>query len=1001
MKSMIFLTRALLLGSAPISAFTLAGAAQAQEVAPEATTGDIVVTGVRAAQEKGIDLKRRSAEIVDAIVAEDIGKLPDVTIADSLQRVPGVQISRTAGEGGRVVIRGAPQVLGTLNGERFINAETIVNSEANFTDIPASLVNGVVVYKSQNASLTDGGVGGVVDLQTIRGLTLKDGLTANIRGELGFGSMVGGVDKKVDGLIGYKPTDDIGMSLGFSYGKSRLASSFQSVELDLVDEYSTWFTPNSVDLNGDGDLADDFLIPNGWNTYVNSRETNRERFGLAYNFNARLNDQLELVADVLYNSMDEKAFGQQLFVNGNFGGRSSLPAYSQATGLPSVLSSVDISDLTEYRHNLVTSFNGLTNGLRAGVQSNLRKTEAINTNLELRFKNDDGFSGSVRWVYGHGTRDSRDMTVAQQTSSAQIAQTEGGEAVNINPGSIPETLSYPFSIGMGKNALYYNIGDELASLAADPAAWYVHSSWLERTKTKSTQNILRGDGKWENEDDTLSLSFGARYSNRDMDVVREDYFSPSGFGNGVLTKYGEAGYAIGKFIGGTGSALTYDPLPVYGLDSSTLASYVKNVSDFGPVGGLNVTLPLINAKALTDPEAFRDMLYGEGQYIVAPDRTYGVKEKQLSAYMQVNFKGDLSDTIAMSGNVGVRVVNTKLNVRQNIVQSGLLNPDIIVGVDPNHSAYVDLGDRNTKTSRTKALPSINFNVDVGSKLRLKAAYYETQALQPLENLGRSEITFYNTEQIGEDFQRVSSVQRLGNPELEPWFARSGSIAAEWYPNGNTILSLGAFKTQIESYTYQNQSSIMVPDSDGVVRNGATLLTIAQGKGASYYGVEFGYQQSFTFLPSFLKYLGTSITYTFSPSQAGRDAATGEKLILADGSDAPFNDTAKHQVNAVLWYQDSKFQARIAANYLSKLYQGTYGHWSFTPTTGTAGVANWQRPTLYLDFGASYDVNENLQIFVNGSNLTEEAPVNYAFNKAFKHTYNQFERVITAGFRAKF
>ncbi|KAK0349886.1 hypothetical protein LTR94_031265, partial [Friedmanniomyces endolithicus] len=198
---------------------------------------------------------------------------------------------------GRVVIRGAPQVLGTLNGERFINAETIVNSEANFTDIPASLVNGVVVYKSQNASLTDGGVGGVVDLQTIRGLTLKDGLTANIRGELGFGSMVGGVDKKIDGLIGYKPTDDIGMSLGFSYGKSRLASSFQSVELDLVDEYSTWFTPNSVDLNGDGDLADDFLIPNGWNTYVNSRETNRERFGLAYNFNARLNDQLELVAD--------------------------------------------------------------------------------------------------------------------------------------------------------------------------------------------------------------------------------------------------------------------------------------------------------------------------------------------------------------------------------------------------------------------------------------------------------------------------------------------------------------------------------------------------------------------------------------------------------------------------------------------------------------------------------------------------------------------------------
>jgi iron complex outermembrane recepter protein len=284
---------------------------------------------------------------------------------------------------------------------------------------------------------------------------------------------------------------------------------------------------------------------------------------------------------------------------------------------------------------------------------------------------------------------------------------------------------------------------------------------------------------------------------------------------------------------------------------------------------------------------------------------------------------------------------------------------------------------------------------------VKAAYNETQALQPLENLGRGEITFYNTPQIGETFQRVSSVQRLGNPKLDPWYARSFSVAAEWYPNDSTILSLGAFKTQIESYTYQNQSSIAVPDSDGVVRNGATLLTIAQGEGASYYGLEFGYQQSFTFLPGFLKNLGTSLTYTYSPSQAGRDAATGQKLILADGSDAPFNDTAEHQVNAVLWYQDDRFQARIAANYLTDLYQGTYGHWSYTPPAGTAGVGNYQRGTLYLDFGASFDVTENFQVFVNGSNLTEEAPVNYAFSKQFKHTYNQFERVISAGIRAKF
>ena len=108
---------------------------------------------------------------------EDIGKLPDVTISDSLQRVPGIQISRDAGEGSFVSIRGAPQVMATMNGERFITAENMLDSNVSFQDIPASLVTGVNVYKSQNASITDGGLGGLIDLQSIRALKLQDGLT--------------------------------------------------------------------------------------------------------------------------------------------------------------------------------------------------------------------------------------------------------------------------------------------------------------------------------------------------------------------------------------------------------------------------------------------------------------------------------------------------------------------------------------------------------------------------------------------------------------------------------------------------------------------------------------------------------------------------------------------------------------------------------------------------------------------------------------------------------
>src|SRR5690606_14780061 len=99
----------------------------AQEQESMATDGElanieeIVVRGVRASQAQAIDIKRNSRTVVDSIVAEDIGKLPDVTITDSLQRVTGVQITRTAGEGSSLNIRGMPQVLTTLNGEQFLS----------------------------------------------------------------------------------------------------------------------------------------------------------------------------------------------------------------------------------------------------------------------------------------------------------------------------------------------------------------------------------------------------------------------------------------------------------------------------------------------------------------------------------------------------------------------------------------------------------------------------------------------------------------------------------------------------------------------------------------------------------------------------------------------------------------------------------------------------------------------------------------------------------------
>ena len=159
-------TLALLAGA---SSMALATGAHAQAAADDsAQVDEIVVTGIRGSQMRSVDVKRREASIVDAISSEDIGKLPDVTIADSLQRIPGVQIKRDAGEGATVNIRGLAQVITLLNGEQYLSAGNMGSAQPNLLDVPSQLMNSVVVYKSTDPTNALSGITGTIDLRTRR-----------------------------------------------------------------------------------------------------------------------------------------------------------------------------------------------------------------------------------------------------------------------------------------------------------------------------------------------------------------------------------------------------------------------------------------------------------------------------------------------------------------------------------------------------------------------------------------------------------------------------------------------------------------------------------------------------------------------------------------------------------------------------------------------------------------------------------------------------------------
>ncbi|WBQ15185.1 TonB-dependent receptor [Sphingobium yanoikuyae] len=144
--------------------------AYAQDVAAEqssdapASEDGIVVTGVRASLSSAQSIKRNSDVIVDSIVAEDIGKLPDRNVAEALQRITGIQIQRSYGEGSSVAIRGLSQVRTEINGRDVFTANGGRN--LSLEDVPSELLAGVDVYKNPSADLIEGGIGGLINLRT-------------------------------------------------------------------------------------------------------------------------------------------------------------------------------------------------------------------------------------------------------------------------------------------------------------------------------------------------------------------------------------------------------------------------------------------------------------------------------------------------------------------------------------------------------------------------------------------------------------------------------------------------------------------------------------------------------------------------------------------------------------------------------------------------------------------------------------------------------------------
>jgi iron complex outermembrane receptor protein len=314
-----------LAASLPAQAWAQDSGATADQDQPPADD-EIVVTGLRAGLQNSINVKRQNTSIVEVVSAEDIGKLPDVSIAESIARLPGLAAQRVNGRAQVISIRGlAPDFTTTLlNGRQ--QASSGDNRAVEFDQYPAELLSSVVVYKTPDASIAGMGLSGSADLRTVRPLSHgRRTIALNLRGEFdadggrnagfskwGWRGTASYIDQNADGTLGW--------SIGYAHLDSPShvdhykAYGYES--FGGVCEPGNSDPPTCAPDTVTPDSADGALQLNGQETWATNRRNQRD--GVMGTIEWQPSDSVHTVLDLYYSRFKQKEVvrGAQWFSNG-------------------------------------------------------------------------------------------------------------------------------------------------------------------------------------------------------------------------------------------------------------------------------------------------------------------------------------------------------------------------------------------------------------------------------------------------------------------------------------------------------------------------------------------------------------------------------------------------------------------------------------------------------------------------------------------------------------
>ncbi len=924
--------------------FGVAGLALAQQTTEELE--EIVVTGFRGSLSMALDLKRESVGAVDAIVAEDIADFPDLNLAESLQRIPGVSIARDAGEGRSITVRGlSPEFTRVrLNGMEAMSANGGTDAAGgtnrgrgfDFNTFASELFNAITVRKTASAEIEEGSLGATVDLRTARPFDY-DGATLVTSVQGMYNDLSENIDPRAAFLV----------SNTFADGRFGALLSVAYTERELVDEGAStvrWGRPSG----GFGGLAAGYTgTPTlaELNTSFAPRiprydayEHQQDRLGITASFQFAPTDRTRINLDALYAEFNAER--SEIFLE--------VPNFSSAANGITVADAVLRNDGTmangSPKNTLIYGvFNNVD--IRSEQRFDELSTEFTQFSIDGTHELTDNLRVNALAGYAKADHDN-----PMQTTLLFDWNNIPSMTYDYRNGRVP-LLSYG---GVDLTSATNGTPQTGATSQVGSDGWYLSQIRLRPQATTNEFTNFQTDLEWDL-NDTFSFKGGVQLKKFEFESserrIDPSFCTPAGAPNANAESCAAAGFRS---------------VPI--ADYSSVFTYGN---DLGIPAGATMSFRIPNIRAATDLFGLNNVPLS---HVPALGNNRGVEEDDLGVFVQMSMNTEIGG-MPLRGNLGVRYVETE---QSSYGYSYLSGDAVLIRAEREYS---------------DTLPSLNLALSLTDNLVMRLG-----AAKVMSRPGLGDVTPGG----GVNVSGNNRVASLGNPNIDPTRAKAYDLGVEWYFAPESMLSVAVFYKDIESrpvsFSLSDQvftgNPFGIPDSVAVAACGATpncspdlpiwtFNTTTNGPGGDLKGFEISYQQPFTFLPGAWSNFGAILNYTGVESE----------VTYANGKE-DLTGLSNSAYNVTLYYETERFGARASGSYRDEYLTQVPGR-NDNELEGVAEV-------FTVDASLRFSVNQNFDLTLEALNLTDEFEDQWVDSAANRLSYyHHTGRSYLLGARYKF